>query len=441
MNFAEFDRQIRAVHLRAAALLERANHVKDELLVRERRSRAAAQRLQRRQAFLAEASALLGSTLDYQQTLPSVARLAVPTLADWCVIDVIEDDRSIVRAAVAYADLSRLELAATLRRWYPPEEAHRHPALSAMRSGRPERLYGVPFALLETAIREREFLAFLRDSGMQTGVFLPLVVRGKPLGVVTLISTRSARRYGPDELAFVEDFATRIAHAVDAAQLYRQAQEANQAKADFLAVMSHELRTPLNAIVGFTELLSMGLPEAVPPGALAHVERIGAASVHLLQVIEEILVFSRLEAGRTEVLVERADVREIIRDAVALVEPLAAAKGLTLRVAEAPGEVELYTDPRKVRHVLVNLLANAIKFTERGMVTVSLHERADGVVLGVADTGIGIPREHLDRIFDPFWQGERLARRRGGTGLGLSIVRRLTELLGGTITVDSTLGV
>jgi signal transduction histidine kinase len=131
----------------------------------------------------------------------------------------------------------------------------------------------------------------------------------------------------------------------------------------------------------------------------------------------------------------------VVREAVALVEPLAASKGLTLRVAEPPAAVELRTDARKVRHALANLLANAIKFTERGMVTVSIHERADEVVLGVADTGIGIPREHLDRIFDPFWQGERLAKRRGGTGLGLSIVRRLTELLGGAVAVDSTLGV
>lgn len=220
-----------------------------------------------------------------------------------------------------------------------------------------------------------------------------------------------------------------------------EAARAGRAKADFLAVMSHELRTPLTAIMGYAELLQMGVPETLPEGARAHVERIDQAARHLLALIEEILAFSRIEAGREETTPVRADLAEVAREAAVFVHPLAHRKGLSLRVRGPDRPLHAATDRGKLRQVLVNLLFNAIKFTHAGEVAVEVETEGGAALLHVRDTGIGIAAEHLERIWEPFWQVQDVNTREvGGTGLGLPISRRVVRLLGGDISVESTPG-
>jgi signal transduction histidine kinase len=232
-----------------------------------------------------------------------------------------------------------------------------------------------------------------------------------------------------------------ITDVTDRRRLYDEAVSANRAKSDFLAMMSHELRTPLNAIIGYSDLMLMGVPERIPDASRGQVERVRSASRHLLELIEEILAFSRIEAGREVVRPEPADAAALVREVGALMEPLAAVRGLrfVLDAPAAPLEAEL--DPGKVRQVLINLLSNAIKFTERGEVACGVRGEREALVFSVRDTGIGIAAEHLDRIFDPFWQVDRAQTRRvGGTGLGLSVSARLASMMGGTLDVESEAG-
>jgi signal transduction histidine kinase/PAS domain-containing protein len=248
--------------------------------------------------------------------------------------------------------------------------------------------------------------------------------------------------------SIAEGIAGWAAVAMDNARLYQaehqaraEAERANRTKSDFLAIMSHELRTPLNAILGYTDLLLSGIPVEIPDEARQKMTRIGVSARHLLALIEEILTFSRLEAGEERVEVGPIDLPVLLDEVQALSEPLALAKGLDFRCRYPEVPPHLESDERKIRQILVNLLGNAVKFTDEGEVSLAVEEVGSDVLFRVTDTGIGIEPDNLERIFEPFWQVEGgTTRAAGGTGLGLGVARRLARLLGGDVTVDSEPG-
>jgi signal transduction histidine kinase len=271
---------------------------------------------------------------------------------------------------------------------------------------------------------------------------MPLDARGRKLGAMTFAVRSSAQRFTPADMELITEIARRAALAIDNAQLYEAALLANQAKADFLTVMSHELRTPLTAIMGYTELLADGVSGPVSEVQQGQLQRIDASARHLLQLIEAILAFARVEAGREEVHLELCDLRLIAAEVSMLIQPVATKQGLRLVSDLQPDMGLVRSDPGKIRQILINLLSNAVKFTERGELGLSVFREGAELVLRVSDTGIGIAPEHIARIFDPFWQVEQPRTRRvGGTGLGLSVTRHLARMLGGDIHVTSTLGV
>lgn len=220
-----------------------------------------------------------------------------------------------------------------------------------------------------------------------------------------------------------------------------EAESANGAKSDFLAVMSHELRTPLAAIMGYQELLADGITGPITEQQAQQLGRIKASARHLLSLIDEILTFTRLDAGRETVLLDTFDVEGAMNQAAEIAEPLVASKKLELKLIPPPTPVLIESDPTKVRQILVNLLSNAVKFSDTGTVTLEGKGLKNEVQFLVSDTGIGIQTENLNRIFDPFWQVEQKATRRAtGTGLGLTVCRRLANLMGGDVAVTSEPG-
>lgn len=235
--------------------------------------------------------------------------------------------------------------------------------------------------------------------------------------------------------------AEKAALADENALLLQHAQAASRAKSEFLAVVSHELRTPLNAVIGYTDLLASGISGPITETQRVQLERIRASSRHLLEVVDDILTFSRLEAGREELRVEPVEYGQLAEDAAALVQAIADEKGIPVEVRTPTQPCHGETDSRKVRQILLNLLSNSVKFTERGHVRIEAEADGEDVVFRVSDTGMGIPAAHLEDIWEPFWQVEDAhTRRAGGTGLGLSVVRRLSRLMGGGVSVRSSQG-
>lgn len=389
--------------------------------------------------LLSEASRVLSSTLDYEKTLETVARLAVGDLADWCTVDLVQADGTVRQAIVAHVDEKKIKWAKELNKRYPPDYAAPTGVGQVVRTGQPQVYPEISDDMLVAAGRDEEHLAIMRELQMKSALIVPMIARGRTLGALTLVSTQKGRRYDDADLTLAMEIATRAAIAIDNAQLYRSALAASEAKSAFLATMSHELRTPLNAIIGYQSLLKEGIDGSLTEPQLVQLSRIRASADHLLMLIDEILTFSRLEAEKETVRWEETELRPIVEEAVTMVRPLAEAKGLSLRV-EVPDE-RVLTDADKLRQILVNLLSNATKFTQHGQIIVRARANEGGAEISITDTGIGIAPENLERIFEPFWQVEQSSTRRaGGTGLGLSVSRSLARLLGGDVTVESKLG-
>jgi signal transduction histidine kinase len=429
------------------AFLVSLRDVTDRRLAEERRREAEAEQAARRSAeadarrarFLSNVSAVLSTSLDYHATLETLAQLAVPELADWCVIDVVEEDGRVARVASAHARAEKAPLLSVLRAAFPPRRDGPQAGMEALRRGKPVFVARAGADWLASSCTSPEHAELVRALGLRSVMAVPLVARNETLGALTLVC--GERAYTRNDLATAEDFAQRAALSISNARLYAAAQEASRAKSEFLAVMSHELRTPLNAVLGYADLLQTGIGGAVSDRQRIYLDRIKEGARHLEGIIDEILAFSRMEAGHETVSTRRVDLRDLLRQAAELVRPLARQKELDFAVAlpERPAVVE--TDPQKVLQILRNLGTNAVKFTDHG------HVRMEGTrdhthhLLRVSDSGIGISREHRERIFEPFWQVEQSNRREaGGTGLGLSVARRLAELLGGSLSVDSRPG-
>jgi PAS domain S-box-containing protein len=414
-----------------------------------------------RAAFLSDASAMLASSLDYEATLSSVADSVVPSLADWCSVEIVEEDavggRSLRQLAVAHVDPTKAEWARQLRDRYPSRLDDPQGVANVIRTGEPELHAHITDEMLRHSARGAEHLRILRELGLASLIIAPLASRGRTLGAITFVAAESGRRYTLDDLAVAVALAQRAATAVDNARLFREAQEAravaenarhaaedaNRAKSEFLAVMSHELRTPLNAIGGYAELIDLGIRGPVTPEQREDLQRIQTSQKHLLGLINEVLNYARVESGAVGYQLTDVPVAEVTREAEALIAPQIRAKGLVLESVQChPENLTARADREKVQQILLNVLSNATKFTERGgRIHVCCSRAGDYVQIQVRDTGIGIPTEKLESIFEPFVQiGRALNRPTEGTGLGLAISRDLARGMGGDLTAESKPG-
>jgi len=421
----------------AIASLAAASLTTAELYEEQRRAREAADHARQRAGFLAAAGTALSASLDYESTLKAVAKLAVPTIADWCAVDMAGEGGSLQRLAVAHVDPAKVELAVSLQERYPPDPSAPGGVHEVLRTGKPTFMSRIPPALVDAAARDDEHRRLLNELKLTSYMCVPLLAHGKAFGAITFVSAESEREYSEDDVRFAMELAARASLAVENARSYARANEASRLKDEFLATLSHELRTPLNAVLGYARMLRLGTVEqekATP--ALEVVERNATA---LKQIIEDVLDVSRIVAGRLRLNVESVDLPAILQESCATVIPAAHAKGVRLETVIDPLNAPVSGDPDRLQQIVWNLLSNAIKFTPRGgKVQLRLSRVNSHVEITVSDTGRGIAADFLPFVFERFRQGDAsFSREHGGLGLGLAIARQLTELHGGTIVAAS----
>ena len=390
-------------------------------------------RASQRAAFLAEVGAVLGGSLEYLTTLKTVADLAVPSIADWCAVDILTDERKLERLAVAHVDPAKIDLARTIRsRYEDPNSPYSAP--SVVRTGTPAMLREVSDDMIAASAKgDQERIALVRSLGLRSYMIVPLTTRGRTLGALTLATAESGRLYTEDDFRFAQDVAFRAALAVDNARAYNDAQVANRLKDEFLATLSHELRTPLNAILGYSRMLQSGM---LTPDKHAHaLHTVERNATSLTQIVEDVLDVSRIISGKIRLNIQSVDLPAVVSDAIATVMPAADAKQIRVQTILDPRAAPISGDPDRMQQIVWNLVSNAVKFTPKhGTVQVRLERVNSHVEIVVSDTGAGIPPDFLPHIFERFRQADSgTTREHGGIGLGLAIVRHLVELHGGTI--------
>ena len=442
-DFKEEDRTfLAAIARQCAQALERAR-----LFEAERQARADAEEVARRSAALSAASEALVGSLELAPTMSLIVQLATKELGEYAQIFLVEGEE-IRRSASECTLQEKRELLDELDRGVPLRMDGTSPHAHVIRTRQPVLAPVVQDELFRSAATDESHLSLLRRIGYRSLIFAPLEARGHMIGVLVCGRFHEGNPFDADDVDFAVELGRRAALAVDNARLYEaeqqaraSAERASRVKSDFLAVMSHELRTPLNAIIGYTALIADEIVGPVSPAQQTQLGRVKAGARHLLSLIEQILSLSRLEAGKEQAMIEEVDVCAIARETSALIEPAAMAKALRFDVRIPDEPIVMGTDATKLRQILLNLVGNAVKFTESGFVELLLERDAEGIVIQVRDSGEGIAAEHAERIFEPFWQvGQSRFARAAGTGLGLSVSRQLARLLGGDIAVDSALG-
>jgi PAS domain S-box-containing protein len=405
----------------------------------QQRLLAAASAAEQQQRLLAEVSAIMGSTLDHEAGLTAMAHRLVPLLADTCLVHLKEDDESLKRVACVHARVDQAEercqaLDEILRGTRRPDDV-----AQALRTGssvlitrRMQRFDGT------RSIKHPRLLQVHRLSSV---LLVPLVARGKSLGMLTLARDEPGRRYGRGDLALTEELARRASHAVDNSRLYQQAQAAISLRDEFLTIASHELRTPVTALRLQIAVLQRTLEQrgAVDPATHHRFTTTQRQAERLSRLIESLLDVSRITAGRLRFDIEELDLTQAASGVVEQFREQAARAECEL-VLRAETPVKGWWDRLRIEQVLGNLLSNALKYAPGKPVIVCVEAKGDLARLIVADQGIGISAQDLSRIFGRFERAVP-SRHYGGLGLGLFVTRRIVEGLGGSIEATSRPGV
>jgi signal transduction histidine kinase len=395
--------------------------------------------------FLDDATKLLNSSLDYAGTLEQVARLAVPDIADWCIVDLALPEGGIQRVAIEHIEPAKVDAARAWARKYPIDPNASQGVGLVIRTGQVDWLPRVSDEALVNYARDAEHLSMLRSVGLSSFIVAPLLARGRTLGAVSLLTADSGRRYTEKDVELARELGVRAGIAIDNARLYQESQralaareEAVRSRDEVLAIVSHDLRSPLSAInLGTASLLQL---HGDQPGSRKRLEILQRSTNRMTHLINDLLDMAALQAKGLSLSITPEDPVQLATRVVEGLEPIAAERGIALVRDLAPIAGPLHCDRDRVEQVFENLIGNAIKYCRSGdSIFVRARSVGASVEYCIADTGPGIAVNEAARIFEPYWSAKRAEAKRG-TGLGLYIAKGIVEAHGGSIGVISREG-
>jgi signal transduction histidine kinase len=394
-------------------------------------------RLETEQQLLVEAGAVLGATLDYEQTLTTVAKLVVRDFADWCVVDIVEDHGQTRRVKVVSADPAKEAICKRLEQ-VPFDRNRPFLIRTVIETREPLLIERISSEQLESFAEGPEHLEALHAVHPVSAMAVPLLSRGEVVGTLGFVSSTTSHLYGGADLRWAKALADRAAVAIENARLYRASIQATRLREQVLGVVAHDLRNPLGTILMQASALRRRPPETERRSQKPR-EIIDRAATRMNGLVQDLLDVARMEAGQLPMERTRLPARELIVEAAEMQRPLAESSSLELRLDLPRHLPDVWGDHNRLLRVFENLIGNAIKFTDAGgRITVSADSRAHEVVFWIADTGCGIATESLPRVFDRFWQADRTGHH--GAGLGLPIAKGIVDAHRGRIWVESTLG-
>lgn len=386
-------------------------------------------------SFIAEAGKILNTSLDFAANLENLARYAVPKIMDSFVVHLRGKDLSISPVALQLRTPELTQKALELWK-LGPLISSAHGARKVMQTGQVEFTPKVTPEFIREYAEHQQAENLLSEMELASMISVPLKVRGKMIGAMTLQNSVHRRPFNQDDVHLAEELAIRIASSIDNSQLYQEAQAATRLRDEFLATVSHELRTPLSVILGFSELLVDQDLDEEAGEAIAAIHRNAKSQ---LQIIEDLLDVSAIVTGKFQLKLTSLNLNELVKTVAENLQLTADSKKVYLTFTSEVPSALVMGDATRLQQVIWNLLSNAIKFTpEGGQVTMTLRQIESRCELEVKDTGKGMDKEFLPHVFERFRQEDSsITRTHGGLGLGLAIVRHLVELHGGRVKADS----
>ena len=387
--------------------------------------------------FLAEASETLSSSLGVEDTMQSLAHLAVPALCDASIVTAYHGG-AFHGVAIAHVDAGEGTLLRLRRAEAQLEAQGSRPVAEVIRTRK-------PLFIPDAEAADGRFADFLREAGeifgdraVAAALCLPLIARGELLGVIELYTRE--KRLDADDLILAEDMSRHAALALDNARLHEQVMLGSRARDDIIGIVSHDLRNPVNAVKMLTgAILGAEREVDLPPDVVEYSTIIKQATEQMDSLIRDLLDVTRVEAGRLSIEANAADIEDLLSYALLTLDPVAKAKQIALRLTTEAALPLVEADRERIRQALSNLIGNSVKFSPAGSTVFLRASRVDGeVVISVKDEGPGMTSDQLSHAFDRFWQSRRTDRE--GAGLGLAITRGIIEAHGGRIWAESGIG-
>lgn len=389
--------------------------------------------------FLAEASKILSSSLNYETTLQNVAKLAVPQIADWCLIGIINKDNIYEHIAVSHKDTKMVKWATAVGKEYPPDMNSSTGLAKVLRTGKAELYPLITDDMMKMTARDKKHFKLLKQLGMTSVMMVPLHAQQKPIGVITFITSETKRRFTKEDLSFAEELAHRASIAIENAALYKNAQDAITLRDDFISVASHELKTPVTSVKIFTQVMQKYAQINGDEKAIQNLDKMDKQINKLTDLIYNLLDISKIQTGRLEYTMRDFSFDTMLAEATETMQHMTSKHQL---IVKGKANTMVYGDGDRISQVVSNLISNAVKYSPAAdKVVIKVAADNEKVHVAVKDSGIGMSKEHLTKVFGRFYRVSGATDKTfPGLGIGLYISHEIINRHDGKLWVESKEG-